>query len=121
MVAHPPLHPDGPLSLALAVVGSSTSPLLLLDQSLKIIAASTSFCLAFDVDPTRVIDRFLGEVGTGEWNKPQLRVLLDATAAGDAAIEAYEMDLKGARHGTLIIHAQRLVYSDADPIRLLLL
>jgi len=122
MVAHPPLHPDGPLSLALAVVGSSTSPLLLLDQSLKIIAASTSFCLAFDVDPTRIVDRFLGDLGTGEWNKPQLRVLLDATAAGDAAIEAYEMDLKGARHGTrkLIIHAQRLVYSDADPIRLLL-
>ncbi|MBJ7483815.1 sensor histidine kinase [Brevundimonas sp.] len=122
MAAHPPLHPDGPLSLALAVVGSSTAPLLLLDQSLKVIAASTSFCRTFDIDPDRIINRFLGEIGTGEWNRPQLRVLLEATANGDAAIDAYEMDLKVLRQGVrkLVINAQRLVYSDTDPVRLLL-
>ena len=122
MSAHPPLHPDGPLSLALAVVGSSTAPLLLLDQALRVIAASTSFCVAFDVDPDRIVGRFLGEVGTGEWNKPQLRVLLEATADGNAAIAAYEMDLKGMKAGVrrLVINAQRLVYSDADPVRLLM-
>lgn len=122
MAAHPPLHPDGPLSLALAVVESSTAPLLLLDQSLKVIAASSSFCRVFDVDPDRVVDRFLGEIGTGEWNKPQLRVLLEATAGGDADIDAYEMDMKGPRQGVrkLVIHAQRLVLADDQPVRLLL-
>ena len=122
MAAHPPLHPDGPLSLALAVVGSSRPPLLLLDESLKIIAASTSFCVAFDIDPDRIVGSFLGEVGTGEWNKPQLHVLLEATAKGNAAIAAYEMDLKGKRAGVrkLVINAQRLKYSDADPVRLLM-
>ncbi|WP_428151919.1 hypothetical protein [Brevundimonas sp.] len=122
MAAHPPLHPDGPLSLALAVVGSSTAPLLLLDQTLKVIAASTCFCRVFDVDQDRVVGRFLGEIGTGEWNKPQLRVLLDATAAGDAAIDAYEMDMKGPRQGVrkLVINAQRLVLSPEEPVRLLL-
>ena len=122
MTAHSPLHPDGPLSLALAVVGSSTAPLLLLDQSLKVIAVSDSFCLAFDIDADRVVDRFLGEVGTGEWNRPQLRVLLEATAGGAAAIDAYEMDLKGARQGVrkLVINARRLAYADDQPVRLLL-
>lgn len=122
MAAHPPLHPDGPFSLALAVVASSAAPLLLLDQSLKVIAASDSFSRAFDVDPDRVVGRFLGEVGTGEWNKPQLRVLLDATAGGDADIDAYEMDLKGSRHGVrkLVINARRLVLADGQPVRLLL-
>ena len=122
MAAHPPLHPDGPLSLALAVVGSSKPPLLLLDDKLKVIAASASFCRAFDVDADRVIDRFLGEIGTGEWNKRQLRVLLEATAAGDAAIEAYEMDLRGPRQGVLklVVNAQRLSYADAGPVRLLM-
>ena len=122
MTAHPPLHPDGPLSLALAVVGSSRPPLLLLDQSLKVIAVSDSFCLAFDIDADRVVGRFLGEVGTGEWNRPQLRVLLEATAAGAAAIDAYEMDLKGARQGVrkLVINARRLAYADDQPVRLLL-
>lgn len=122
MAAHPPLHPDGPLSLALAVVGSSRPPLLLLDETLKVIAASTSFCLAFDTDPDLIVGRFLGEVGIGEWNKPQLRILLEATADGNAAIAAYEMDLKGTRAGVrkLVINAQRLNYSDADPVRLLM-
>jgi len=122
MAARPPLHPDGPLSLAMAVVDSSTAPLLLLDSALKIIAASTSFGRAFDVDPDGIVDRFLGEIGTGEWNRPQLRVLLEATAAGDAAIEAYEMDLKGARQGVrkLVINARRLDYSNSEPVRLLL-
>jgi len=122
MAAHPPLHPDGPLSLALAVVGSSKPPLLLLDDRLRVIAVSTTFCQAFDVDADRVVDRFLGEIGTGEWNRPQLRVLLEATAAGDAAIEAYEMDLKGSRQGVrkLVINAQRLVLADNQPVRLLL-
>ncbi|WP_298160669.1 sensor histidine kinase [Brevundimonas sp.] len=122
MAAHPPLHPDGPLSLALAVVESSAAPLLLLDQSLKVIAASSSFGRVFDVDPDRVVGRFLGEIGTGEWNRPQLRVLLDATAAGDASIDAYEMDMKGPRQGVrkLVINAQRLVLADDQPVRLLL-
>jgi len=122
MAAHPPLHRDGPLSLALAVVGSSTAPLLMLDQSLNVIAASASFCRVFDIDPNRVVDRFLGDIGTGEWNRPQLRVLLDATAGGDADIDAYEMDLKGSRQGVrkLVINAQRLALADDQPVRLLL-
>ncbi|KPF83398.1 histidine kinase [Brevundimonas sp. AAP58] len=122
MAAHPPLHPDGPLSLALAVVGSSKPPLLLLDQSLKIVAASASFCRTFDIDPDRIVGRYLGEIGTGEWNKPQLQILLEATAGGDADIAAYEMDLKGPRQGVrcLVINAQRLAYASSDqPVRLL--
>ncbi len=121
MAAHPPLHPDGPLALALAVVSSSTAPLLLLDQTLKVVAASTSFCRTFDIDPDRIVDRFLGEVGTGEWNKPQLRVLLEATASGSAGIDAYEMDLKGPLRGVrkLVINAQRLNYDVDQPVRLL--
>ncbi len=122
MAAHPPLHPDGPLSLALAVVGSSKPPLLLLDQSLKIVAASASFCRTFDIDPDRIVGRYLGEIGTGEWNKPQLQILLEATVGGDADIAAYEMDLKGPRQGVrcLVINAQRLAYASPDqPVRLL--
>lgn len=121
MAAHPPLHPDGPLSLALAVVESSTAPLLLLDESLKVIAASLSFSRVFDVDGDRLLGRFLGEIGTGEWNRPQLRVLLEATAAGHAAIDAYEMEIKGPRKGLrkLVINARRLAYAVDQPVRLL--
>lgn len=121
MAAHPPLHPDGPLSLALAVVESSTAPLLLLDDALRVVVASTSFGRAFDLDSDDLSGRFLGEIGTGEWNKPQLRVLLEATAAGTADVRAYEMDLNGSRQGVrrLVINARRLEYEPGHPIRLL--
>ena len=122
MSTHPPLHPDGPLSLALAVIGSSKPPVLLLDQTLKVIAASDSFCQTFDVDPNRIVGRFLGEVGTGEWNKPQLRVLLEATAGGTADIDAYEMDFSGPLRGVrkLIVNARRLEFALEQPVRLLM-
>jgi two-component sensor histidine kinase len=110
------------MSLALAVIESSTAPLLLLDNSLRVVAASTAFCRTFDVDPERIVDRFLGEVGTGEWNKPQLRVLLEATAGGNADIDAYEMDLSGPLRGVrkLVVNARRLEYAPEQPVRLLM-
>ena len=47
MAARTPLHPEGPLSLGLAVIESSLAPVILLDADLTVIAASTSFCDAF--------------------------------------------------------------------------
>jgi len=122
MSALTPLHPDGPLGLALAVVGASTTPLVLLDEAMKVVAVSDSFCRQFYLDEARIVGRLLFELGTGEWNVPQLNVLLTATAVGKAAIDAYQMDLVGGRKGTrrLVIRAQLLRYGQADPVRLLL-
>ncbi len=122
MAAHPPLHPDGPLSLALAVVGSSAAPLLLLDGQSRIIAASATFCDTFHLQADSVVGRLLFELGAGEWKSPQLRMLLDATADGYADIKAYEMDLKtpGFSLRRLVLNAQRLDYGQAEQVRLLL-
>ena len=51
MVASRPLHPDAILDLALAVIASSMAPLVLLDGDLAVIAASSSFYRAFQIDP----------------------------------------------------------------------
>ncbi|MDB5461036.1 MAG: signal transduction histidine kinase [Caulobacteraceae bacterium] len=103
------------------MVMSSTAPLLLLDGDLNVVAASASFCHAFHVDPAKVAGRQLLELGEGEWNIPQLRSLLTATASGDATVEAYELDLEGAGgRRLLILNAQKLAYGDPGPIRLLL-
>ena len=115
-------HVDISLNLVLAVVACSTAPLLLLDGSLKVIAASTSFCLAFRVDPATVAGCEIFKLGAGEWQVPQLRSLLKATAAGHAEIEAYEMDLHPTERETrrLVLNAQKLAYADDDNVRILL-
>jgi two-component sensor histidine kinase len=109
-------------SLTLAVILSSNAPLLLLDGDLVVLAASASFCSAFGIDPATAPDQALFTLGDGEWDVRQLRSLLTNTVAGNAEIEAYEMDLKrtGKTTRRLVLNARKLDYADADNVRLLL-
>lgn len=88
-----PFQPESTSSLGMALVMSSNTPLVLLSESLRIQAASGSFCRSFSLDPDTVVGKELFDLGHGEWDIPQLRSLLRATANGNAAIEAYEMAL----------------------------
>jgi two-component sensor histidine kinase len=103
------------------MVAISNAPLLLLDDTLKIVAASNSFCDAFRLNPLEVGGREIFSLGHGEWDVAQLRSLFKATALGRADIEAYEMDLKplGSDVRRLVIGAQALKYGADSPRRLL--
>ena len=70
--------PNTGLSLALAVVASSTPPLVLLDEGLNVVVASRSFLRAFDVDPGDVVGQPFLKLHLAEWDVPQLRALLKA-------------------------------------------
>ena len=109
-------------SLALAVIASSNAPVLLLDDELAIVAASNSFCDAFQIDPQGVVGGKLSGLGEGEWAVPQLGALLRATAAGSAEVESYEMDLvrKGRVSRCLIVNARKLDYFDAEHVRMVM-
>jgi two-component sensor histidine kinase len=109
-------------SLALAVIASSNAPVLLLDGALNVIAASDSFCTAFDIERPPVAGAPFSAIGAGEWDVPQLGSLLRATAAGLAEIDAYEMDLDrpGRVSCRLVINARRLDHGDPANIRLIL-
>jgi two-component system, sensor histidine kinase PdtaS len=120
VAARPPIEQDS--ALALAVVASSPSPLVLLDGESKIVIASGSFARTFQVDPAEAVGLSLFELRSGEWDVPQLRALLKATAAGSVQIDAYEMDMKGARAQPrrLVISVVSLDYGRPDQCRLLL-
>ena len=122
MAPQVPLPPAVALNLALAVVASSNAPILLLDGSLTVIAASGSFCRAFGSEPDQVSGRPLIALGEGEWNVPQLIGLLRATASGYAAVEGYEMDLvrEGRKNRCLVLNATKLDYADDGNVRLIL-
>lgn len=116
------LHSEAATNLALAVVASSSAPLLLLDGECTVIAASESFCLAFQLESADVIGRAVGKLGSGEWSRLQLDALLRATASGTAQVDGYEMDLerKGQGLRQLVLDAHKLDYGNADDVRLLL-
>jgi len=120
--SHTPPVLDGTLGLALAVVAASTAPLLLLDDTLKVVGASHSFLETFGLAADRVTGCQFTELGTGEWNVRQLRHLLAATASGMAEVEAYELEIRIGNRRTprcLIINAHRLDYGDPSQVRLL--
>jgi len=122
MIPHKP--PVLALDLAMAVIAYSTTPLVLLDADLNVIAASLSFCRAFQLDPAAVADRPLTNLGAGEWNVPQLLTRLRVTASGLAGVEAFEMELCriGREPRRLLLDAHKLDYSDGNTsaVRLLL-
>jgi two-component system, sensor histidine kinase PdtaS len=122
MAPRPTSHSDVSLDLALAVIASSTAPLLLLDGDLTVIAVSKSFCRAFQIDPVTVANCPLGKLGDGEWSVPQLDTLLTAATSGFAEVESYEIDLnrKGQESRRLVLNAQKLEYGNDDNVRLLL-
>ena len=115
-----PLRPESSSSLGMALVMSSATPLLLLNEELIVKAASGSFCRSFSIDPKGVLGAELFALGDGEWDVPQLRSLLTATAAGNAAIDAYEMDLKRAGDPArcLVVNAHVLNHDPDEAVRL---
>jgi len=119
LVTRLPEHAD---NMSIALISSSFAPLVLLKEDLSVIAASNSFCEAFDLDRTKVNGRPLAELGEGEWNVRQLNSLLKATVAGNAAIDVYEMDLVRVGKDTLrlLINAHTLDYFEAESIRVVL-
>lgn len=120
------MAPHSPLivahTLALALVKSSAAPVLLLDGSLTVLTSSTSFCRAFHMQSTVILNRPLTSVGAGEWNVPQLTALLKATASGLADVQDYEMDFfqKGSALRKLIVSATKLDYTEGDDVRIIL-
>lgn len=117
------LHLDLAVSLAQSMVVSSSTPLILLDSDLAVIAVSNSFCRAFVLDPCLVTGHPVLAMGDGEWDLPRLKSLLDATGSGGADIEKYEMDLiarSGRGTRSLELSAHKLNYDDTVNIRILL-
>jgi two-component sensor histidine kinase len=119
MSSTPPLHVEA--ASALAIVALSNEPLLFLKADLEIIAASASFCRAFQIDPATIAGRRLSNLGDGEWDVPKLNSLLKATAAGSVEIEAYEIDLirKSKETRCLLVNAHRLDDGAMAMVRLL--
>ena len=117
-----PLPNETVATLASALVTSSKAPLLLLDDNVVVIGASTSFCNAFNLDPSIIANRKLADLGAGEWDVPQLNSLLQATIAGAAEIDAYEMDLvrRGKATCHVILSAHKLDYFDTEEVRVVL-
>jgi two-component sensor histidine kinase len=114
-------------AFAEAIVATVREPLVVLDQDLRVVAASRAFYRTFKVNPGETEGRLLYELGNGGWDIPMLRSLLEqilpehgATAAGE--IEAYQVehDFPDIGQRTMLLNARKVFYEADSRMNILL-
>src|SRR6204780_723744 len=78
--------------LAQAIVDTIRDPLLVLDQDLRVVTANRAFYQAFRMKLQEVHGRPGYGVGHGQWDIPELRLVLEGVAPQHAAMEAFEVE-----------------------------
>jgi two-component sensor histidine kinase len=98
--------------LAHSIVDTVREPVLVLDQGLRVIAASRTFYSAFKVRPEDTQGRLLYTLGDGQWDIPKLRVLLEQIIPEHGVMEDYEVEheLPAIGQRTMYLNARQVVY-----------
>ena len=109
-------------ALAQGIVDTVREPVLVLDNDLRVIAASRSFYSAFKVKPDDTQDRLLYALGDGQWDIPALRVLLEKIIPEKGVMEGYEVEheFPGIGHRTMRLNARQVFYADGANTTILL-
>jgi PAS domain S-box-containing protein len=124
-----PMSKDVPISdtedgvtLASAIVDTVRDPLLVLDQKLRIVAASRSFYQKFRLVPDNVRGRLIYEIDEGQWNIPELRTLLETITRDHATIEGYEVEREfpAIGHRIMCLNARMVFYEKGTHTTVLL-
>jgi len=102
---------DG-ITLAQAVVDTVRDPLVVLDNDLRVVAASRSFFKTFRLAREDVRGHLLYEIDGGQWDIPELRELLETISSGQAAVEDYEVDREfpAIGHRVMLLNARKVFY-----------
>src|SRR6202158_889898 len=95
-----------------AIVDTVREPLIVLDDTLRVLVASRSFYRAFDATRQETEGRPLYELGNGEWNIPELRKLLEEIIPYHTTIEEFEgeHDFPTLGQRTMLLNARKVFY-----------
>lgn len=105
-----------------SIVETIREPLLVLTADLKVKSANRSFYKTFQVKPGETLDHSFYDLGSGQWDVPPLRRLLEEILAGDQTIEEYEVehDFPLIGHKVMLLNARQVSSRDSTPNLILL-
>ena len=108
--------------LAHAIVDTVREPLVVLDQNLRVVAASQSFYLTFKVEAENTLGKLLYDLGDGQWDIRKLRVLLGKILPEQGAMENDEVehDFPGIGRRTMFLNARKIFYEAGSHSTILL-
>jgi len=102
---------DDARPLAQAIVDTIRNPFLVLDQDLRVVTANRAFYQAFRMNRQDIHGRPVYGLADGQWDIPELRLLLEGVAPQHAVMEAYEVErdfpIIGRR--SMLLYARELI------------
>jgi chemotaxis protein methyltransferase CheR len=109
-------------TLALAIVDTFPEPFLVLDDGLRVLAASRCFYEVFEEDRETAHGRSFFELGQGQWDVPALRLGLEAVLRDHAPMTGLELeqDYPGLGRRTMLLCARLVRYEDSAAPTILL-
>jgi two-component sensor histidine kinase len=109
-------------ALAHAIIDTIREPLIVLDQDLRVVAASRSFYLTFKVNGDDTQGKLLYDLGDGQWDIPKLRLLLGKIVPEQGAMENYEVehDFPVIGRRTMLLNARKVFYETGAHATILL-
>jgi two-component sensor histidine kinase len=109
-------------ALATAIIDTVREPFVVLDEGLRVVAASRSFYRTFTVNPRDIQGKLLYELGDGEWNTPRLRTLLGKVLPEHGVMEGCEIehDFPDIGRRTMLLNARTVFYEEGSRANILL-
>jgi two-component sensor histidine kinase len=101
-------------SLAQIVVETVREPLLVLDSTLTILVASSSFHKVFQIDPQDTPGQNLFKLDKGGWDIPALHTLLERSLVDKTVVEGFPVTQEFPRIGArdFLLHARKVMGTD---------
>ena len=103
------------------IVESAREPILVLNGKLQVTAANPAFYRAFEVTPQETEGRLIYELGTGQWNIPKLRELLEEIVPRNSRVDDFDMshDFPHLGPRDMVLNARRVELQPGHPFILL--
>jgi len=106
--------------LAQGIVDTIDEPVLLLDDGLRVVKANPSFLKHFRVSEDETVSASIFELGNGQWDIPELRLLMAEVIPKSEMIVGYEVvhDFPIIGPRTMLVSVRRLEQPAEADIRL---
>jgi PAS domain S-box-containing protein len=104
------------------IIGTMRGPLLVLDPDLRVENVNRAFYHTFGVAPPDTIGRYVYDLGNRQWDRPDLRELLEQILPNSHTIEDFvvEWDFEHLGRRSMVLNASRMHGSEGLPGRIVL-
>ena len=86
-----------------SIINTVRTPLIALDQDLRVVSVSRSFYDFFKVNPEDTVGQLIYDLGNKQWNIPRLRELLETILPQKSTFDDYEVEHDFATIGKRIM------------------